>query len=228
MAKKKKKKSREDREERIVVPTRGGLNKSSYKRRTDDNRTRIKEGETVPLQFFALPTNKRLFKEGDVHQWMEGKNSFKWVPCLGEDLCPLCDDDDEDISKTAYFFVTPIWNFKTKKYEILRGGRNMAGKMGLRFERLKKAGKEKLWLRKAWDLTAIPAAFTDYDIVTSDTKKAIELDESKMINPADWLYERVKDHYGDDMPTASSLDDDDEDDEDEDDDEPPKKRKRRK
>lgn len=217
MATKTKKKKRD--EDSILVPTTGGLKKKSFKRRGEDNRTRIKEGETIPVQFSCMPTNKKLFKEFRAHSWREGKNKFSWVPCLGEDICPLCDDDDPDISKDSYAFITPIYNFKTKKYEILRGGANMAGKISIRFEKLKKVGKEKRWLTKAWDIMAIPAAFTDYDVSQSDTKKVIELDESKLLDLDKWLLDRLHEHYGDELPSASSLDDDeDEDDEDDEDD----------
>lgn len=205
--------------ESLVVPTRGGLNKKNYASKGMGVKTAVKEGTTIPIQFSTKPTNKKKFREFDLHRWQEGKKKYPRVPCIGEDICPLCDDDDPDISKVAYQFVTPIYNLKTKKYELLSGGKNMANAIGLRYERMVKTDTAGKWLRLAFDLTAVPAQFTTYDLVKSDTHKPITLDESKLIDIDKWLLDEVKGYYGDNMPSSSLDDDDDDEDEEEDDDE---------
>jgi hypothetical protein len=232
MAKKKKKEF-----SAFKVPTGGGIKKKNYEAGHNSNRVVVKEGETVAVQFAGLPTDKDHFREFQQHRWQEGKNKYHQVPCLGEDLCPLCDEDDEDIAKTTYAFIADVWNFKTKKMQVLRGGKNMVGKIALRFEKLKKANKKSRFLKRVYEITAIPAQFTDYDVVASESIKPRTLEESDYIDLDEWLMEEVKAYYGDDMPTPTSLDDDDDEEEDDDDDdddeddeeeERPKKKKKRK
>lgn len=214
MAKTKKGKKSKKASKGFMARTSSGLDKKNYRQKGgNSNRVIFKEGGTLSLQFLELP---KKFKEFDLHQFREGKG-WASVPCAGEDNeCPLCEDDDDDISKTRYQFVANVYNFKEKKVQVLRGGKDMAGKVMLKYGKLKKKGSPKKFIRTVYDITQMPGNFTTYDIDSSD-ETAKNPEKLELIDLDAWLAQEMKNYYGDDMP-GSSLDDDDDDDEDDDDD----------
>ena len=202
-----------------------GLNKKNYRQKSGGgDRVRFEEGKTIALQFLHSPKE---FQEFEMHQFKEGKQ-WTSVPCVGDE-CVLCEDDDDDISKTRYQFIACVYNFKEKKVQVLRGGKDLAGKIMLKYEKLKKAGKGKKFVKTVYDITQMPGQFVTYDVDKSDDDpknpdklEAIDLDE--------WLRKQLEDYYGEDGPPSSlddDDDDDDEDDDDEDDDDEPRSKKKK-
>jgi len=216
----------------LAIPMGGGLNEKALKKRQakagGSLKLKLEEGKTKTIQFCFLPTDKDGFKEIEIHQWKEDRKTYHTVPCLGEDICPLCDDDDDDISKTRFQFVTCVYDFKEKQYRIFQAGTLAAGVIALRFKKFKKADTPKKFLKRAWDITRIPGEFKAPDIVLSD-RDAKKLDTEKFIDPAKWIEDQVRAYYGDEIPSpGSSLEDDDDDDDDEDEDDEPKRKKKSK
>lgn len=197
-----------------LVPMHGGLNKKRYNVKGGGrDKIKLEEGKTKPVQFCYRPDDKQGFKEIEIHQWKEDKKTYHTVPCLGEDICPLCDDEDEDINGTRYQFVTCVYDIKEKAYKVLMAGKLAAGVIGLRFEPFVKKGREGRWTRTVFDFTKLPGNFVPPDIVRSDTEPK-KLDSEKFIDPEKWVETQIRDYYGDEIPTVgSSLDDDEEDEE---------------
>lgn len=201
----------------LAVPMGGGLNEKNLKKRQakagGSLKLKLDEGKTKTIQFCYLPTDTDGFKEIEIHQWKEDKKTYHTVPCLGEDICPLCDDEDEDINGTRYQFVTCVYDIKEKAYKVLMAGKLAAGVIGLRFEPFVKKGREGRWTRTVFDFTKLPGNFVPPDIVRSDTEPK-KLDPEKFIDPEKWVETQIRDYYGDEIPTVgSSLDDDDDDEE---------------
>lgn len=207
----------------LLVPTHGGLNKQRYKQKGSFDTLRLEEGKTKPIMFCGRPDDKKMFKEVDYHRWKEDKKTYHQVPCLGEDVCPLDEDDDDDISATSYQFLTCVYDLKERKYLVYRAGKLAAGVIALRFKKFVDNDREDRWTKTVWDITRMPGSFQAPDIERSDVSR-VKLDSSKFINLDDWLVTQVKNFYGDDLPTASSLDEDDDDE----DDQPSKKKKKSK
>src|SRR5688572_15129141 len=88
------------------------------------NTAYIKKGDTLPVQFYHEPDDFLTFKE---HQWDEDRKWF-FVPCLGDD-CPLCDDESENRSRVAYQFAAQVYNIKEKKAQVLKGGKDLGGRI---------------------------------------------------------------------------------------------------
>jgi hypothetical protein len=199
----------------LSVKTYSGLNKKRYTQKGGGgNRVMFKEGETVPLQFLQEPDT---FREYDMHSFQEGPKQFVSVPCAGDD-CPLCDDDDDDISKTSYQFVCNVYNLKERKVQVCRGGKDLAGKIMLRYER-----KPDRFLKRVFDVTAMPGNFRTYDVAVAE-EAPVKTSNLKLIDLDEWLVKQAQEYYGDDrkieVESADNGRDDDDDDDDEEDDEP--------
>lgn len=216
MAKKQKKKGNKPRKG-LSVKTYSGLNKKHYTQKGGGGvRVMFKEGETVPLQFLQEPDS---FREYDMHSFREGPKQFVSVPCAGDD-CPLCEDDDDDISKTSYQFVCNVYNLKERKVQVCRGGKDIAGKIMLRYER-----KPDRFLKRVFDVTAMPGNFRTYDVSLAE-EAPVKTANLKLIDLDEWLVKEATEYYGDDRDIVVAPQDeentgrdDDEDDEDDDDDE---------
>lgn len=168
----------------------------------------MKEEEpTVPVQFLVAPDE---FDEFEIHRWQE---DGKWhiVPCLG-DGCPLCDDESEARSKTTYRFAAPVYNLKEKKAQILEGPKDLAQKIFFKWQR-----KPALFLKRVWDVTRYPTNPVTYgcDLAEEDPIKTAKISVPSVDA---YLTNSAKAYYGEELPSASSLDSDDDDVDAEDDD----------
>jgi hypothetical protein len=193
-----------------------GLNKARYTQKGGSgNRVMMKESQTVPLQFLTDPSG---FVEYDEHQFKVG-GQFSYVPCIGDD-CPLCDDEDRDISKSRYTMLANVYNLKEKKVQILKGGKDLAGKIMLRFERAEKK-KPGTFLKRVFDITPMPGAFRTYDVAVAE-EDPVKIANLTAFDLEEEVEKSIKEYYGDNLPDGSSKssldsdDDDDDDDEDED------------
>lgn len=198
----------------LSVRTFGGLNKKRYTKKSGGgDRVQFDEKKpTVCLQFVAPIDDADWWVEIEQHVFRED-GKWNYVPCLGEG-CPLCEDEDSDVSKTSYRFFTCVWNFKTKRYEILEGPKDMSGRIAFRYEK-----KKKSFLSRTWDVTRMDTTPVSYDVESGD-KAAIKIDKKKLIDVGKYIDAAAKRYFGDDMPTGktpkrSALDDDDYDEDDE-------------
>lgn len=182
-----------------------GLNKKKIERRQQrslGNRVIMKDGTTVAVQFL---TGIDGFKEYEIHRFQED-GSWVMVPCLGEG-CPLCDDESDTKSKTSYRFVANVYNFKEKKVQVLEGPQDLASKIIFKLENMSNPA---LFTRRSWEVTRYPTNPTTYGMDKGEEDRI----STKGLTPIDldgYIDGQVKNYYGDELPTASSLDADDDD-----------------
>lgn len=127
----------------LSVRTFGGLNEDNYTAGSGfgDRLKFEKQGKSYPVQFVAGIDDDTQFIEFWQHQFRDGKG-WNYVPCLEED-CPLCQDEDEEVRKRRYRFVTNIWSIKDKKMMILEGPKDLSSRIARRWESVKTAKKSK-------------------------------------------------------------------------------------
>lgn len=185
----------------------GGLSKARTQRGSMTNRCKVKEGETVTVQFLEIP--KKML-EFDQHQFRD-RGKWNYVPCAGEG-CPLCEDEDSEVSKINYRFVCNVYNKGTKKVEILEGPKTLAGRIRQRYGTDKK--KQKRFPHKMFEVSKLPTeGAVEWDVESSDETP---LKESKLeaLKPYDLLAsvtESMERYFGS-VPKKGSktaLDDDD-------------------
>ncbi len=125
----------------LSVLTFGGLNAENYTAGVGlgDRLKFEKKGKEYPVQFTGEPDNEKLFVEFFQHQFRD-KQGWRYVPCLGED-CPLCSDEEEEVRKRRYRFVTNVYSFRDKKVVIWEGPKDAATRIGRRYESVMKAIK---------------------------------------------------------------------------------------
>jgi hypothetical protein len=198
-----------------------GLNKQRIESKSGSGKRVVfkKEDPTNILQFVDTPDK---WTEFEVHSWQED-GRWNFVPCAG-DNCPLCDSEDEDIRYAGYRFACNVYNFSTKRVQILEGSKTLAGLIYHKFER-----RPKLFLKRVWEITRFPTKPITWDIDTADEEELKDVASLSLLDIDEYIVDEMKRYYGDDMPVesaGSSLEDDDDlDDEDDEDEEPaPKKR----
>lgn len=196
----------------LTPKTFGGLSKSRSATGGGSSfpRVKMKDDETVSVQFFGDITDETAFKEFDQHQWRD--KNWNYVACLGKN-CPLCDDEDEDVAKARYRFVALVYNLEEKQVQVLEGPGTLAQRIILKYEKRKKS-----FLRRVWDITRLDTTPTSYDVDTSD-EDPVDLKGKKKLDLQAYIDESAKRYFGKDVPrggSKSALDDDDEDDYDDD------------
>lgn len=191
-----------------------GLNKKRMAKKTGNfNRLALKQNDSAVVQFM---TGIDEFLEYEVHNFRDGAR-WVYVPCAGDD-CPLCADEDYDVSKTTYRFACNVYVFKEKKVLILEGPKDLAGRIANRYAKRKKS-----WLKRTWEVSKYGTTPVSYDVESADNRP-VRTDGMKLHDLLDYVKGEISRYFGDDMPTSksgpSSLDEDDDwDDEDEYDDE---------
>lgn len=199
-----------------------GLNDKRMKKGTGGIGLFIKQGETETVQF-PEPITK--FREYDIHQFQE-RGGWKYVPCVGDD-CPLCEDEETEVSKVHYRFCCNVYDLKTKKVLVLEGPKDLSGRIAMRAKsankgKVKKFGK---FNKKTFDVSKLNTTPVTYDVETSD-RKALSpeaLEDLKLHDLDEFIKAAVERYYGDKIPAKSksgrsALDDDDDDDDDYDED----------
>ena len=196
----------------LSVRTFGGLNKSRYTKGTGGDRVILKQGDTVSVQFLAPIDDASQWKEINQHVFQEGKR-WNYVPCLGDD-CPLCDDEDSDVRKTSYRFFTNVFNFKTKKIEILEGPKDLSGRIAYKYEKNKKR-----FTQRVFEISKLATTPVSYDVDLDEERRAkSSIDTAKAIDLDEYLNSQAVRYFGDDMPAPgkkskgkkrTALDDDD-------------------
>jgi hypothetical protein len=213
----------------------GGLNKKNYQKKSGGNfglRIKFEPGKRVTTQFAGTPDDPSAFKEFFQHSWKEG-NSWNFVPCTGDD-CPLCEEEDQEKSKTSYRFIAKVYDFGEKKMMVMEGPKDLAGRIVYQWER-----SPSKFLTKVWDVMALETTPRTYQVDYNDEvrpKRELVDDPKTPIDLDKYLEENLKRYYGEDglVLGKSSLDDDDddaydedeEDDDDEQDDQPAPRRRR--
>ena len=193
----------------LAAVTSRGLNrkKIAKKGRGTGDRVVLKDGSTIPIQFYVGPDD---FLEYEIHRFQEDGN-WQIVPCLG-DGCPLCDDESDTKSKTTYRFAAPVWNFTEKKSMILEGPKDLAEKILFRYDRLK---TKALFVKSTYEAVRFPTNPTTYGLDKGE-EEPIKLKASDAKDLDAYVDNQIKAYYGDEIPTASSLDSGDDDDDDDD------------
>jgi hypothetical protein len=197
----------------LTPKTFGGLSKTrSASGASAFPRVKLKDDETVSLQFFGSIEDEDSFKEFDQHQWRE--KYWNYVACLGDD-CPLCDDEDDDVSKQHYRFVALVYNHDEKQVQVLEGPGTMAQRIILKAER-----RPESFVKRTWDVTRLDTTPTSYDIDQSD-QKPINLRQKNRLDLQAYIDESAARYFGKNAPRPdksgkkagrkSALDDDDED-----------------
>lgn len=189
-----------------------GLSKSRIAQRAASNTPRLilDKGQTKTIQFLDSPAT---MKEYDTHSFRE-KGGWKYVPCL-EGKCPLCEDEEREVSKTSYRFLANVWSFKDKKVVVLEGGVELSEKILSRFDR-----KKKFFMKRTWDITKMSGERVTYDIDQGEKAVLKDTSDLKLYDLDDYIAAQLQRYYGTDVPDTSkakrtSLDDDDDADEDE-------------
>jgi hypothetical protein len=193
----------------LAAVTSRGLNrkKIAKKGRGSGDRVVMKDGSTIPIQFYTAPDG---FLEYEIHRFQEDGN-WVIVPCLG-DGCPKCDEESETISKTSYRFVAPVWNFAEKKSMILEGPKDLAEKVMFRYDQIK-GNKDAGFVKRTYEAVRFPTNPVTYGLDKGE-EEPIKLKASDAKDLDAYVDKQIKDYYGDELPTASSLDADDDDDND--------------
>jgi len=191
----------------LAAVTSRGLNrkKIAKKGQGTGDRVVLKDGSTIPIQFYVGPDD---FLEYEIHRFQED-GQWVIVPCLG-DGCPLCDDESDTKSKTTYRFAAPVWNFEQKKAMILEGPKDLAEKVLFRYDRLK---NKAMFIKTTYEAIRFPTNPTTYGLDKGE-EEPIKLSAKDAKDLDAYVDNQIKAYYGDDIPSASSLDSDDDDDDD--------------
>lgn len=193
----------------------GGLNKSRYaKKGVGADRIQLGQGDSGTFQFVAPITDEKMWKEIWQHQFNDG--GWKYVPCLGDD-CPLCDDDERDVSKTTYRFFTVVWDSKEKKLAVLEGPKDLSGRIARKFSKAEKR-KKGSFLTQTYEITKLKTTPVSYE-VDEGGKKAVSIDLKKAPDLDAYIEDQKLRYFGDDLPKSkkgkkkepkrTALDDDD-------------------
>jgi hypothetical protein len=185
-----------------------GLNENRMRKGSNTPRLILKQGDTATVQFL---TSIKEFREYDMHQFQE-RNRWQYVPCAG-DGCPLCEDEDPDVSKISYRFCCCVWVPKEKKVLILEGPKDLSGRIALRFK-----GNKKKFTKRMYDVSKLKTTPVSYDVERSDGR-TIDPDSVELIDLDKFIVDEMERYFGDSTPKPSSkgrssLDDDDDDDDD--------------
>lgn len=189
-----------------------GLNDKRMAKGQGGHRLVLKQGDTATVQF-CTPISE--FREFDVHQFQD-RNRWNYVPCAGDD-CPLCDDDDPDVSKTHYRFCCNIYSKKEKKVLIMEGPKDLSGRIALRFKNAKKK-----FTKKLYDVSKLKTTPVSYDVESADGRP-VDVSELKLHDLDEYITGEMERYFGDSTPKPSkksgksALDDDDDDDDGDDD-----------
>lgn len=179
-----------------------GMSKKKIQSGTSKNagkRLVLDKGKTVPIQFLEKPEDMTEF---EVHVFQEN-GRWEFIPCAG-DNCPLCDDEDEERSRTSYRFATNVFNLKEKKVQILEGGKDLAGRIFYRYER-----KPASFIKRTFEVTRFDTKPVTFDVAPGEDDPVA----TRSLKPHDidnYILEEMKKYYGDDLEAAvSELEDDD-------------------
>lgn len=160
----------------LSVRTFGGLNEENYTAGSGfgDRFKFEKKGKAYPVQFVAGIDDDSQWIEFWQHQFRDNK-SWAYVPCL-EDDCPLCQDEDEEVRKRRYRFVTNVFDLKEKKMKILEGPKDLSSRIARRWESKKTAKKVKVgFTEQVYGLVQNDTQPVSYDVeVLEDTGKKID------------------------------------------------------
>lgn len=200
----------------LSVQTFAGLNKKRLAAAASGGggqRVKLVAGTPIPLQFLTTPAE---FKEYRTHSFRED-GSWTYVPCLGKKICPLCKNEEEDVSKTSYRFCANVYNVAEKKVQILDNGSEMAQQIFYRWER-----SPKKFLKKLYEASRFDGKRTSYEVIPAEEQDDA-LDEKalkklKLHDLQAYIDDGAKRYYGDELPEEDALDDDDDDESDDDDD----------
>lgn len=156
----------------------------------------IKKGGTLPVQFLQTPDEFLVYQE---HSWQED-GKWHFVPCLGED-CPLCEDESDDRRKRGYQWACNVFNHQLKKVQVFKGGKDLGNRIYTKHEK-----KPTMFTKRVWEVTKFATSPITFEVGISEDDKPIDVSEQKLIDLEEWLTKEVSDFYGEDEPTASSLD----------------------
>lgn len=189
-----------------------GLSAERLAKKSGGNRLIINKKN--PTKTVQLLDEIEEMKEYDMHSFREGRG-WVYVPCAGEE-CPLCDDEDDEVSSIAYRAAANVWSFDDNAVLVLEGGKEIFGKIGRRIEKAKQKKKD---IRKTTlEISRIEGDRVSYDVDSGDEdpidfkpllKKRHDLDA--------FVNDQIARYYKDDnsgpkkASKKSALDDDDED-----------------
>jgi hypothetical protein len=184
----------------LSVAIGGGLNKKNYaKKGSGGDRLVLKQGDTATVQFVAGCDDSDHWKEISQHQFQD-KGRWNYVPCLGDD-CPLCEDDDRDVSKVTYRFFTNVYSMKDKKIVILEGPKDLSGRIARKWEGAEKK-KPGLFLKRTYDVSKLATTPVSYDVeIGEDNTKKIDM--KGCIDLDAYIRSEAARYYGDEMPGVS-------------------------
>lgn len=213
------KRPRREKEEKsgLSVKTYSGLNERRMASKSGGANDKIYliADKTVTVQFMTDPDG---FLEYDIHGFRES-GAWKFVPCAGDD-CPLCEDEDRDVSRTAYRFAAVAWDCNRKQLGVIEGPNSLSMRILKRYKSLANLGKERLFTKKTWDITRLDTKPIQYDVDTGSMPSQ-KVPSDKTIDLKKWVQKEMERYYGDDMPGSdsnakrrTSLDDDEADDDD--------------
>lgn len=165
------------------------------------DRTKFVQGDTIDVQFLDLISE---FVEYDQHQFRDG-GKWKYVPC-GGDNCPLCADDDSEVSKTHYRFSCNVYNHDTKRVEVFEGPKTLSALISKRYGKVahKAKGDEdklrKLWTNSVWEMSKMKTQPVSFDVDEGDSDPVTSKRwEGKTFDLQKNIIEQFKFYFGDDV-----------------------------
>lgn len=187
------------------VKTHSGLNKERMKKSgggggSGTYRWRLKwpkEGGEFPLQFL---TDIDGFVEYDIHGFRED-GRWQFVPCIGEDDCPLCHHEDSNVRGLSYRFIANVYNHASGEVQVLEGPKDLGSRIWSRRDKIEKSED---FLRRVWDVARFATKPISYDVSRSETKPR-NPKSMKLYDLQEYLDGELVDYYGEDGPSSISA-----------------------
>lgn len=185
----------------MKAKTYSGLNKDRMASNAFfQDRVNFKKGDSFEGQFL---TGIDGFMEYDIHAFQE-KGKWRFIPCAGED-CPLCEDDDPQVSKTSYRACCNVWHSKEKKVMILEGPKDLFSRIATRYKRFAKDAKSrKKWTRTVFEISKFATSPISHDVEASD-RKAVDPEGLKLHDLQAYVDGEMTRYYGSNSKLARKL-----------------------
>jgi len=183
-----------------------GLSKKRMEKGAGNSlRLRLEKNKSHPVQFLETPDE---MVEFDQHQFQDG-NRWQYVPCTGEG-CPLCDDDDRDVSRVRYRFITNVYSLKERKVLVMEGPKDLAQRVAFRYER--KPGSFK---KRVFDVTMFDSNPVSYQVELAE-EEPVRVKSDQRHDLEKYITDALERYYGSGgSADKSALEEDDEDDDNE-------------
>lgn len=173
-----------------------GLSKKRMAKRGGSfKRVILKQGESTVVQFLD-PIEE--FIEYDNHAFRDVKG-WNFAPC-GGDGCPLCADEDRDVSKSSYRFCANVYSFEEKKVLILEGPKDLSSRIAARYER-----NPDSFLKRTFEVSKLATQPVSYDVERGE-EESVRTDGMERHDLEKYITDEMTSYFGEGAPSASASD----------------------